>query len=47
MSVNLVERVATIPVIERRGLSTRFLVDAASALTAAMTVSPIVAAVDK
>jgi hypothetical protein len=47
MSVNSVERTASVPIFEKRGMATRFLVDAATALTAAITVSPIVAAVDK
>lgn len=47
MSVNSVERMATIPMVERRGIPTRLFIDATTALTAAITVSPIVAAVDK
>jgi hypothetical protein len=47
MSVNSVERMATIPLIEKRNIPARLLIDAATALTAAITVSPIVAAVDK
>jgi hypothetical protein len=47
MSVNSVERTATIPVVDKRALPTRFLIDAATASIAAITVSPIVAAVDK
>lgn len=47
MSVNSVEQMATIPVVEKRGIPARLLIDALTALTAAITVSPIVAAVDK
>jgi hypothetical protein len=47
MSVNPVEQIVTIPVVEKRNLLTRILVDAATASIAAITVSPIVAAVDK
>jgi hypothetical protein len=47
MSVNSIDRMTTIPLIERRNIPSRLLIDAATALTAAITVSPVVAAVDK
>jgi hypothetical protein len=47
MSVNTIEQMATLLVVEKRNLPARLLIDAATALTAAITVSPIVAAVDK
>ena len=47
MSVNSIDRMATIPLIKRRNIPARLLIDAATALTAAITVSPVVAAVDK
>ena len=49
MSINTtaVEQMATVPDVKPGNLSARFLVDAATAVTAAVTVSPIVAAVDK
>jgi hypothetical protein len=47
MSVNSIDRMTTISLIERRNIPSRLLIDAATALTAAITVSPVVAAVDK
>jgi hypothetical protein len=42
-----IDIMTTLPEIRQRYVSTRFLVDATTAVTAAATVSPIVAAVDK
>ena len=42
-----VERVRAVPRMEQREMYKRILVDAFTALTAACTVSPLVAAVDK
>jgi len=49
MSINSIEQMATIPVpvVEKRGLPTRLFIDIVTAMTAAITVSPVVAAVDK
>lgn len=41
------EGVASLPETKRQNVSLRYFVDAVTALTAAVTVSPMVAAVDK